>query len=86
MPLHWEHQNCTHHCRWGLPGAEERENLFPGRAGHTPFDAAQGMVGLLGCDCVLTTHVESFIKHHPQFLLHRAALNHLSAQPVGVAG
>lgn len=62
------------------------ENLLPRPADHTPFDAAQGMVGLLACDCMLTTHVEFFIGHHPQFLLHRTALSHLSAQPVGVSG
>ncbi|RMC10150.1 hypothetical protein DUI87_12949 [Hirundo rustica rustica] len=41
------------------------------------------MAGFLGCECMLLGHVEFFI---PQIFLCRAALNHLSTQPVGVSG
>jgi len=53
---------------------------------HAAGDAAQGTVGLLGCQCTLPGHVEFLVNQHPQVLLLRAALNPFSAQPVFVLG
>jgi len=63
-----------------------RQSHLPGRAGYAAFDAAQDMVGLLGCECMLLGHVELLINQHPQVLLLRARppLNAFSAQPVFV--
>jgi len=60
----------------------EGQNPLPRPAGHTPFDAAQGMVGLLGCKRTLPAHVQLFIYHCPQVLLVRAALKSFIPQPV----
>jgi len=62
----------------------EGQNPLPCPAGHPSLDAAQDMVGLLGCECTLPGHVELLINQHPQVLLLRAALNPFSTQPVFV--
>lgn len=64
----------------------EGENHLPQSAGHAALDTAQGMAGFLDCDCTLPAHVEFFPNHRTQVPLHRASLNHFSAQPVGVPG
>uniref|UniRef100_A0A8B9FAM1 RB transcriptional corepressor 1 n=1 Tax=Amazona collaria TaxID=241587 RepID=A0A8B9FAM1_9PSIT len=70
----------------GLPESRVKgQEHLPRPAGHTPFDAAQDTVGLLGCKRTLLAHVHFFINPHPQVLL-RAALNLLPAQPVAVPG
>jgi len=51
------------------------QNLLPRPAGHAAGDAAQGMVGFLGCECTLSAHVQLFIHQYPKVLLGRAALN-----------
>ncbi|KAK4815925.1 LOW QUALITY PROTEIN: hypothetical protein QYF61_010182 [Mycteria americana] len=51
-------------------------------AGHASFDAAQGTVGLLGCECTLLAHVQLLIHQYPQVLFRRAALDHIIPQPV----
>ncbi|KAK4827484.1 hypothetical protein QYF61_018784 [Mycteria americana] len=53
----------------------EEENHLPRPAGHCSFDAAQDMVGFLGCKCTLPRHDEPLIDQHPQALLLTAALN-----------
>ena len=64
----------------------EGQNPIPQPAGHAAGDAAQGMVGLLGCDPTLLAHVQLFIHHYPQDLLGRAALNPFIPQPVLILG
>ncbi|KAK4816463.1 hypothetical protein QYF61_017191 [Mycteria americana] len=60
-------------------GSQQRgvkgQNHLPRPAGHASFDAAQDMVGLLGCKHTLPAAVQLFIHQYPQVLLHRAALN-----------
>jgi len=53
----------------------ERQNSLPRPADHASLDAAQGTVGLLGCECMLPAHIWFFIYQFPQVLLLRAALN-----------
>ncbi|KAK4833105.1 LOW QUALITY PROTEIN: hypothetical protein QYF61_027771 [Mycteria americana] len=60
----------------------EGQNHLPQPAGHAALDAAQDMVGLLGCKRTLLAHVQLFIHQCPQVLLCRAALNHIIPQPV----
>ena len=60
----------------------EGQNLLPRPAGHAAFDAAQDTVGLLGCDCTLSGHVELLINQHLYVLLLSAALNQFSPKPV----
>ncbi|PKU46981.1 rna-directed dna polymerase from mobile element hypothetical protein [Limosa lapponica baueri] len=64
----------------------EEQNHLPRPAGHTSFDAAQDVVGFLGCQSVLSAHVKLPIHEHSQVLLLRAALQPFSAQPVFVLG
>ncbi|KAK4820335.1 hypothetical protein QYF61_024873 [Mycteria americana] len=47
---------------------------------------AQDTVGLLGCECALSAHVQLFIHQYPQVPLHRAALNPFIPQPVLILG
>ena len=73
----------------GLPGGSpqsraEGYNPLRSPAAHAAGDAAQGTVGLLGCERTLLGHVELLIHQHPQALLLRAALNPFSAQAVSV--
>ena len=72
----------------GCTRVEQRGRIpsFPCPAAHAAGDAAQGTVGLLGCECMLPGHVELLVYQHPQVLLLRAALNPFSAQPVSVLG
>ncbi|KAK4824308.1 hypothetical protein QYF61_013053 [Mycteria americana] len=60
----------------------EGQNPLPRPAGHASFDAAQDMVGLLGCKCTLLTHVQLFVHQYPQVLFRRAGLDHIILQPV----
>ncbi|KAK4831204.1 hypothetical protein QYF61_016041 [Mycteria americana] len=60
----------------------EGQNHLPQPAGHASFDAAQGTVGLLGCERTLPVHVQLFIHQYPHVLLGRAALNPIIPQPV----
>jgi len=62
----------------------EGQNPVPRPAGHAAFDAAQDMVGLLGCERTLPSHVELLVKQQLQALLVRAALSPFSTQPVFV--
>jgi len=64
----------------------EGQNPLPHPAGHAFLDAAQDMVGLLGCERTLVAHVKLLIHQYPQVLLSRAALNPLIPQPVLIAG
>ena len=66
-------------------GAEGKNHLLQS-AGHASFDAAQDIVGFLGCKHTLPAHVQLFIHQYPQVLLHRAALNAFIPQPVFVLG
>jgi len=59
---------------------------LPRPAGHVSLDAAQDMVGLLGCECTLVAHIKLFIQQYPQVLLSRTALNHIIPQPVLIVG
>ncbi|KAK4831208.1 hypothetical protein QYF61_016045 [Mycteria americana] len=64
----------------------EGQNHLPQPAGHASFDAAQGTVGLLGCERTLPVHVQLFIHQYPHVLLGRAALNPIIPQPVLILG
>jgi len=64
----------------------EGQNPLPQPAGYPSLDAAQDVIGFLGCKHTLPAHVELFIHQYPQVLLLRAALEPLSAQPVLVFG
>jgi len=66
-------------------GAEGQKPL-PRPAGHTSLDAAQGTVGLLGCESTLPGHVKLFIHQYPQVLLLRVALNPFIHQPALIPG
>ncbi|KAK4826482.1 hypothetical protein QYF61_009478 [Mycteria americana] len=46
----------------------EEQNHLPQPAGHASFDAAQDIVGCLGCECTLSAHVQLFIHQYPQSL------------------
>jgi len=73
--------------RWGSHESRvEGQNQLPQPAGHTSLDAAQDMVGFLGCKRTLLAHVELLIHQNPQVLLLRAALEPLSVQPVLMFG
>ena len=65
---------------------EEGQNPLPQSAGHATFDAAQDMVGLLGCEHTWPAHVQVFIHQYPQVLLCRAALNPFIPPFVLIAG
>jgi len=63
----------------GLPGGVSPEwsrgaESPPRPAAHTAGDAAQGTVGLQGCQCTLPAHAELLMSQHDQVLV-RAALN-----------
>ncbi|KAK4824675.1 LOW QUALITY PROTEIN: hypothetical protein QYF61_017255 [Mycteria americana] len=60
----------------------EGQNHLPRPAGHASFDAAQDMVGLLGCERTLLAHDQLFVHQYPRVLFHRAALDHIIPQPV----
>jgi len=62
------------------------KNPIPRPAGHVSLDAAQEMVGLLGCEPTLTAHLQLFTHQYPQVLLSRDALNAFIAQPILVLG
>jgi len=64
----------------------EGQNHLPRPADHTSLDAAQDMVGLLGCERTLLGHIQLLINQHPQVLLSRAALNPFIPQPVLISG
>ncbi|KAK4823520.1 hypothetical protein QYF61_003029 [Mycteria americana] len=64
----------------------EGQNHLPQPVGHASSDAAQDIVGFLGCKHTLPGHVELLINQHTQVLLLRAALNPFSAQTVFVLG
>ena len=60
-----------------LPGTShqsgaEGHNPLPRSAAHAAGDAAQGLVGLLGCEYTLPGHIEFMVNQHPQLLLLRA--------------
>jgi len=59
-------------------GGAEGQNPLPCPAGHAAVDAAQFMVGLLGCESTLLGDVELLISQHPKVLLFRAALSPFS--------
>jgi len=61
----------------------EGQNPLPRPAA---FDAAQDMVGFLGCERTLEAYVQLFIHQYPQVVLLRAALNPFIPQPVLIAG
>jgi len=64
----------------------EGQNPLPRPAGHAAGDAAQDMVGLLGCECTLLDHVQLLIHQYPQVLLVRAAHNPFIPQSVLIPG
>ena len=75
----------------GLPvgshqSGAEGQNPLPQPAGHIAGDAAQGTVGLLGCEHTLLPHVQVLLHQQPQVLLLRAALNPFIPQPVLIPG
>lgn len=68
--LCWGLQAWLQYCKEGfLESRVDGDNRFPCPAGHACFHAAQGRIGLLGCRCLLLTHVQVFIHKNPQVLL-----------------
>jgi len=65
--------------------AEGKNHLLQ-PTGHTSFDAAQDMVGLLSSERTLSAQVQLFIHLYPQVLLLRASLNPFIPQPVLIPG
>ncbi|KAJ7407064.1 armadillo repeat containing 1 [Pitangus sulphuratus] len=59
----------------------EGRNHPPKPADHTSFDAAQDVVGLLGCKCTLPSRIKLFIHKHQQVILARTNVYQFSAQP-----
>ena len=55
-------------------------------ADHTAFDAAQDMVGFLGCESTLLAHVQLAIHQHPQIPFGRAVLQSCIPQLILVVG
>jgi len=53
----------------------EGEDHLPQTAGHASFDAAQDMVGLLGCKSTLLARVQLPIHQYFQVFFGRAVLN-----------
>jgi len=64
----------------------EGQNYLPQPAGLASLDAAQDMVGLLGCKYTSVAHVQLFIHRCPQVLLGRAAFHSFIPQTVLIAG
>jgi len=64
----------------------EGQNHLSQPAGHASPDAAQDMVGPLGCQRTLPAHVEPFVYQYPQVPLSRAALDPFIPQPVLILG
>jgi len=58
----------------------------PSPSAHAAGDAAQGTLGLLGCQLTLPGPGQLLIPQHPQVLLGRAALHPFIPQPVLVPG
>ena len=85
--LCWGLQSWTQDSQGGShQSGAEGQNPLPLPAGHAAGDAAQGTVGLLGCQHTLPGHVQLFIHQHPQVLLRTAVLTPFSSQPVFVLG
>ena len=59
-------------------GRAEGQDHLSQPVGHTAFDAAQDMVGFLGCEGTLLAHVQLPIHQHQQVLFGRAVLNPFS--------
>ena len=53
----------------------EGQDHLPRLAGHTYFDAAQDMIGFLGCEGTVLAHVQLPIHQYPQVVFCKAALN-----------
>jgi len=71
----------------GLPGGShqcgaKRQHPLPRPVTHAAEDAAQGMVGLLGCERTLLDHVKLLVNEHPQVLLRRSTPNPFPPQPL----
>jgi len=62
------------------------QNDLPCSAGHASLDAAQDVVGFLGCERTLLDYVELLINQHPKSFSSGPALSPFSAQPVFVLG
>lgn len=62
---------------------KEGPNHFPQPAGHASFDAAQDVLGFLGCKGTWPAHVELFIN---QQVVLRAFFDPFSAQSVFILG
>ena len=61
---------------------EEGQDHLPHPAGHSSFDTAQYMVGLLGCKGTWLAHVLLAIHKYPHVFFGRAALNPFISQLV----
>lgn len=64
---------------------EQRENHLLQSSGHAAYDAAQYMIGFLGCNHVLAAHVQFFICVYPQVLLHRITFSPFIPRPYYLA-
>ena len=64
---------------------EGKENL-PRPAGHTPPNASQDTIGLLGSQGTLLAHGQPVVHQDTQVPLHKAALQQVCPKPVLVHG
>ena len=62
------------------------QDHLPCPAGHASFDAAQDMVGFLGCEGTFLAHVQFAIHLYPKIFFNRAVLNHFIPQLALVMG
>jgi len=63
-------------------GTVEGEKNLPRLAGHTPLNAPQDSIGLLGSQGTLLAHGQPVVHQHSQVPLPRAALQQVRLKPV----
>jgi len=67
-------------------GTVEGEENLPRPTGHTPLNAPQETIGLLGSQGTLLAHGQPVVHQHTQVPLRRAALHQVFLEPVLVHG
>ena len=71
------------HSRWGLTeqSRAEGQDHLPHSAGHASFNAAQDLIGFLGCEDTLLAHIQLATHRYPQVLFGRVAFQKLPGHP-----
>ena len=75
------HLNAVHQVRPHQNRVERQDHILQS-ADHAFFDAAQNVVGFLGCKDTLPTHVHLAIHQYPQVFFGRAVLSPFNTQLV----